>query len=154
MLSGYGAARVRDAAYLNWKYANHPNLDYRSIVATRAGAPAGFLVWRLPVSDSAERRAVIADFLVTRGDADTLRSLVSMAIVESARAGLETLSILSTQPWAIRMLRGHGFFPRGGTNTWAVGGWRDRIPQEWLSTHEPWHICLGDSDGDIWTGSQ
>ncbi|MDH4036279.1 MAG: GNAT family N-acetyltransferase [Candidatus Krumholzibacteria bacterium] len=150
---GYGITRVRDAAYLNWKYSDHPSLDYHNLVAMRADTPTGFLVWRLAPPGAEEKRAVAVDFLTARGDAQTLRRLIARVVVEAHAAGMESVSVLTTQTWAASTLRGLGFMPRAARNTWVVAGWEKVIPYEWLSDTTAWHVCLGDSDGDMWTGS-
>ncbi|HEX5131887.1 MAG TPA: GNAT family N-acetyltransferase, partial [Candidatus Krumholzibacteria bacterium] len=45
--AGYGVTRVRDAAYLNWKYMDHPSLVYRALVARRGAEVVGYMIWRL-----------------------------------------------------------------------------------------------------------
>jgi hypothetical protein len=147
--ASYSITRARDAAYLNWRYADHPHLEYRFATASRNGNVAGFVVWR--PATTGERRAVVPDFLVAKSDAETFERLLAHVIVEAARSGCHSLSILTTQPWATRVLRSFGFFPRGARNTWVIAGWQERIPKEWLTDPEPWHVCLGDSDGDIWS---
>jgi hypothetical protein len=37
----------RDAPYLTWRYRPRPDVQYRALVARRAGAPAGVLIFRL-----------------------------------------------------------------------------------------------------------
>lgn len=149
----YGITRVRDAAYLNWKYGGHPVLDYRIVLATRNGAPRGFLVWRPAPADAGEKRAVITDFLVERGDDATFREMVAKALVDVSAAGIDAVAIISTQRFATTVLQKLGFMPGGSRNAWVVANWRDVFPAEWLTDLERWHVCLGDSDGDMWTGS-
>jgi len=153
LVPGYEITRVRDAAYLNWKYLAHPWLPYRGLLATKGPDPTGYLVWRLAPDHAAEKRAVVTDFLTARSDADTLRRLLARVVVEAAAAGMESVSVLTTQPWAVGLLRSMGFLPREARNTWVVAGWQNVIPGEWLQDTSPWHVCMGDSDGDIWTGS-
>jgi hypothetical protein len=150
---GYGVARVRDATYLNWKYTDHPVLDYRIVMATDNGRPRGFLVWRPAPEGSEETRAVIADFLVARGDERTLKEMVARVIVDASSSGVPAVAIMTTQPWAQAALRAMGFLPGRIRNKWVVGGWRDVMPPDWLKDMDRWHMCIGDSDGDMWTGS-
>jgi GNAT superfamily N-acetyltransferase len=164
MLGTYGIAALRDAEFLNWKYTRHPVLTYRNIVIESKG----YLIWRLPLpaapcdDDSegpsgaghAENRAVIVDYLVEKGDGETLERMVSRAIVDSIDARVESLSFMTTQPWAAALLRRFGFLPRRGAHSWVISNWQGRIPAAWLESLEPWHVCLGDSDGDFWTGGQ
>ncbi len=150
MLGGYGIAAFRDAEFLNWKYTQHPVVSYRKIMMDSKG----YLIWRLPHSGSGENRAVIVDYLVEKGDTKTLERMLARVIVEAVEAGVETLSFMTTQPAAVKLLKGFGFLPRRGGHTWVIANWRGHIPLDWLHTLEPWHVCLGDSDGDFWTGGQ
>ena len=146
---GYAITRTRDAAYLNWRYASHPNLEYRFALATAGGSPEGFMVWR--ASHDGEKRAVVPDFLVARWDVATFERLLSHVIMQTFAAGSTSLSIMTTQPWAARVLRGFGFYPRPTRNTWVVGNWADGVPRRWIGEHSTWHMVLGDSDGDVWS---
>jgi hypothetical protein len=153
MLAGYGAGIIREARYLSWRYARHPVLDYQIRVAERDGKTAGYIVWRPAPAHVEEKRAVITDFLVEKGDAGAFEYLVSCVVLESNDAGAEVLSVLTTQSWAAGALRKFGFLPRGNAHAWVVAGWEDHISPWWVTDAEPWHMCLGDSDGDMWTGS-
>lgn len=153
LLRGYGAGLVREARYLNWRYTRHPVLDYRIRVAERNGRPAGYIVWRLAPGSESEKRAVITDFLVDKGDAGTFEYLVSFVIVDAADGGMEVLSALTTQKWAAAVLGKFGFLPRGSAHAWVIGGWKERISPSWVTDSSAWHMCMGDSDGDMWTGS-
>ena len=145
--------RVRDAEYLNWKYVDHPSLDYRALLASRDGRNTGYIVWRPAPAGAVETRAVIVDFLVENRDASTLQLLAARVMLDAAAQGIDAVAVLTTQAWAAGALRALGFFPSRTRNAWVIAGWRDLLPAEWLRTHEPWHMCLGDSDGDIWTGT-
>lgn len=147
--AGYAITRARDAAYLNWRYADHPNLAYRFALASTCGRPAGFMVWR--PSNEGEKRAVVPDFLVARGDVDTFELLLAHVIFQASIARCTSLSIMTTQRWAARALREFGFHPRSARNTWVVGNWEDRVPRRWVREHSMWHTVLGDSDGDMWS---
>ncbi len=149
----YSMTRVRDAEYLNWKYVDHPTLDYRALAASRDGRPTGYVVWRPAPAGAGEARAVIVDFLVEKGDAPTLQLLAARVMLDAAAQGIDSVAVLTTQAWAAGALRALGFFASRTRNAWVIAGWRDVIPADWLRTHEPWHMCLGDSDGDIWTGT-
>jgi GNAT superfamily N-acetyltransferase len=153
MLAGYGIGLLRDARYLNWRYARHPVLDYRIRLAERDGKAAGYIVWRLAPDQETEKRAVITDFLVANGDSDTFAYLVSFAITGAAEAGMEVLSALTTQKWATGVLKRFGFLPRGNPHAWVIGGWKGHVAPSWITDPAPWHMSMGDSDGDMWTGS-
>jgi GNAT superfamily N-acetyltransferase len=153
LAKGYSVTRVRDAAYLNWKYVDHPWLDYRAFVATEGGRARGYMLWRPAPAGATETRAVIPDFLVGKGDARTLRLLAARVILDAASAGIDSVAVLTTQGWAAEALRGLGFIAGQNRNVWVVAGWCNRMPEEWLRDLDRWHVVLGDSDGDMWTGS-
>jgi GNAT superfamily N-acetyltransferase len=153
LAKSYGITRVRDAAYLNWKYAGHPRLSYRMIVATRNGSPRGFLVWRPAPEGASETRAVIADFLVAKDDTRTLQEMAARVLVDATTAKIDAIAVISTQAFAVAALQKLGFVAGGSRNSWVVAHWREVFPPEWLTDLERWHVCMGDSDGDMWTGS-
>jgi len=154
MVKSYDIAACREAAFLNWKYTKHPVLKYRFTVAERGGDTRGYLVWRMPLEGGKENRAVIVDYLVERGDVETLKAMTAKVIVEAETGGAEALSVMTTHPRAVKLLRTFGFLPRRGSHSWVIANWERYLPREWLVSHEPWHVCLGDSDGDFWTGGQ
>jgi GNAT superfamily N-acetyltransferase len=154
MAKSYDIAACRDAAFLNWKYTRHPVLKYRLVVARHGGSPRGYIVWRMPLEGGRENRAVIVDYLVERGDLEALQSMTAKAVVEARNGGAESLSVMTTQPAAAKLFRSFGFLPRRGSHTWVIANWESRIPREWLGRLDPWHVTLGDSDGDFWTGGQ
>jgi GNAT superfamily N-acetyltransferase len=149
----YGVTRVRDAAYLNWKYGGHPILNYRTVVAARNGAPQGFLVWRPAPEGIEETRAAIVDFLVAKGDARTLQELAAHVLLEASEARIDAVAAIATQQFATAALQKLGFVAGGSRNSWVIANWKDVLPADAVSNLDLWHMCMGDSDGDIWTGS-
>jgi GNAT superfamily N-acetyltransferase len=154
MLRSYDIAACRDAAFLNWKYAHHPVVPYRMLIAERGRRVSGYLVWRLPFGKGPEHRAVIVDYLVERGDAIALRSLISEVILGASRQEVEALSMMTTQRWSLKILKDLGFLASRGEQTWVTANWGRYFSRDWLTDPDRWHVCLGDSDGDFWTGGQ
>jgi len=154
LLGTYGIGRLREAAFLNWKYASHPNLSYRLLLAERFGSVAGYLIWRLAPDGAEEKRAAVTDFLVPRGAVEPLSALLSRVILDAAVTDTEAISVLTTQPWAAELLRKFGFFPKGEKDGWVTANWESILPPDRFLAPDQWHVCMGDSDGDIWTGSQ
>ena len=149
----YDITRVRDAGYINWKYMDHPRLQYRLVVAMQGGKPSGYLIWRAAPKDYAEQRAVIADFLVARDDTRTLEEMVSRVLLDASAEGIDAVAIISTQSFAVAALQKLGFVAGGSRNAWVIANWKDVMPAEWVTDLNRWHMCMGDSDGDQWTGS-
>jgi GNAT superfamily N-acetyltransferase len=154
MLKTYDVTAARNAAFLNWKYAHHPVLSYRLLLAERRGEPCGYAIWRLPFGGNSDRRAVIVDYLVARGDEYCLRFLISKIMCDASKHDVEVLSTVTAQPWAGKILSSFGFLKGHAEYKWVVANWRPYIPPEWLDSQDHWHACLGDSDGDFWTGGQ
>jgi hypothetical protein len=111
------------------------------------------MIWR-PPAPGGESRSVVLDFLVGKDDESALRALVSRVVDESSRAGVEMVSLLSTQPFVMSTMRKMGFLPKRSGGTWVVAGWEDVCDPDRVKDPASWHICMGDSDGDMWTGSQ
>jgi len=149
----YDLTRVRDANYINWKYMEHPRLPYRLIVATRSGTPSGYLVWRAAPAGYSEQRAVIADFLVARDDAGTLEEMVSRVLLDASSQGIDAVAAISTQSFAVAALQKLGFVAGGSRNAWVIANWKGVMAPDWVTDLNRWHMCMGDSDGDQWTGS-
>ncbi|HEX6791660.1 MAG TPA: hypothetical protein VF247_10155, partial [Candidatus Krumholzibacteria bacterium] len=127
-------------------------LDYRIVVATSNGTPRGFLVWRPAPAGAAETRAVIADFLVAKDDARTLQEMVACVLIDADDAGIDAVATITTQPFAVAALKPLGFVAGGSHNAWVIAHWKQTLPANALDPTQ-WHMCMGDSDGDIWTGA-
>jgi len=153
LLESYRVTMLRDAAHLNWKYMQHPVLDYRASIARREGKTVGYVVWRRPWQHDEEKRAVITDVLVANGDAGTFEQLVGHVVQDTMGTDAAVISALSSQPWASKTLRGFGFLPRQESHEWVVGNWKALMPVTCFADARSWHMCMGDSDGDLWTGS-
>ena len=154
LLASHGVTRFRDAEFLNWRYVRHPHLAYRILTAQRDGRLAGYVIWRPALESDEEKRSLVVDFLVANGDTETLRPLFSKVVLDAEAESSEVVTVLSTQSWVNKALRAMGFAPKRTPQTWVVTGWRGRMDESWLQDHDQFHVCLGDSDGDLWTGSQ
>ena len=104
----HGVHTFRSAAYLNWRYRNHPARSYQVITARTASTQlAGYLIFSLD-----QHSASIAD-LCCREDAMLLQGLVQSAVSQARSAGAASLSfpLLESSRW-IPLLRAMGFLPR------------------------------------------
>lgn len=102
-----GALAVRDAAYLNWRYADHPTKRYRLALARRAGGgpePVGLAVHRLGPLVGGEPVGLVCDWLVDPVDEGACRALRRWAVDRTRADGADRL----------------------------VGAWPDTAP-EWLA---------------------
>jgi len=104
----HGIHTFRSAAYLNWRYRNHPARSYRVITARTASSQlAGYVIFSLE-----RQSATIAD-LCCREDASLLQGLVQSAVSLARSAGAASLSfpLLESSRW-IPLLRAMGFLLR------------------------------------------
>jgi GNAT superfamily N-acetyltransferase len=78
-----GAGTRRSAAYLHWRYADHPTFRYRSFEAQRNGRVTGVAVYRVePVKDVPVRVGRIVELFAEESDEDALLG----AVLDDARA--------------------------------------------------------------------
>ena len=90
---------------------------------------------------------------MARNDARTLEEMVSRVLLDASLEGIDAVAVISTQSFALAALQKLGFVAGGSRNSWVIANWKDVMPAEWMTDLERWHMCMGDSDGDQWTGS-
>ena len=145
-------AAVRDSLYLDWRYADCPDVRYECLLATRDGVPAGLAVLA-PEHEVVPGACTLADWLVPGDDADVHRALLAHATQVARARGRQRLMAVANEAsaWS-RRLRAEGFVPepsatfmirRLGCRTFA-GATPPRISADWLREH--WYYTLGDSD--------
>jgi hypothetical protein len=132
--------RIRDAAYLRWRWLENPERAWRVLVARdRTATLRGFVVF------GGSKHPRIVDVLAE--DRATLRALVAGAVDRLARDGapLVTMELNDPRPWVRGTLMRLGMLPRG------IG------PQVTVVPHAPrlgpkpgrldgWFITAGDTD--------
>jgi len=141
-----GARCIKDAAFLNWRYANHPAGDY-SIGVVRDGDELRGLAVFADRYFSDVQQGVIADWIVPDDDDAAGRALMAWAMERSRDAGREQTSIVlaATDPWWSR-LQSHGLKALPTKYILVYGNLsRDpRYDEQWLRTH--WRYALGETD--------
>lgn len=143
--SGLNVASIRDARYLNWRYADCHDVRYAALAVRRwFGADlAGVAIVRLGVRD--EPVACLVDWLVPPGDASTAEALLDRCEQLSRDAGMTQLQAwfpVSSWPHELLMARG---YRREPTLYHLVA--LTKIPDislEWVNRH--WYYTMGDSD--------
>jgi hypothetical protein len=153
LAAGRGISAVRDARYLNWRYADCPTTRYRLLRAESAsGKLRGFLVHGLGWHGFRREIAPIVDFLVAPGDATTWRALLGDAARAADAAGavagaprLDTLLAWAPPPhrhW--RDLTALGFRPEPSRFNLCIRIFTDSFDLEFARAH--WYVVMGDSD--------
>jgi hypothetical protein len=128
---------ARNAAYLNWRYFQHPQTHYEMLTARDQSGLRGYLV----LHTDGDQCAV--DDLVTAENSVAGELLAGTATMARAR-GLQTLSVLWLSTHSRRqLLRDCGFHPRDSQQVVLLkfpllhsGAGSDRL----------WYLALGDWD--------
>ncbi|MEM7305543.1 MAG: GNAT family N-acetyltransferase [Planctomycetota bacterium] len=141
-----GAAIVRDSAYLNLRYRDHPRVDYRLLEARDAasGALRGLAILRDGGWDPGV--GTLSEWLVPGGDEEAELALTAAA-VDDARARRHRALVAwfpAPAPQFQRFQRAYGFFAHPTPYQLVVRNWRNGIDRRWL--HERWYQTMGDVD--------
>jgi hypothetical protein len=136
--------RIRDAAYLRWRWLERPGASSTIVAARRAETLRGFAVLQAHDSDLG-RRGRIADALAT--DAEVLRALLCQAARLLAGQGCDRVvcDYQDPRPWARRAFLRSGFLPlRGDLDVVcrALSEQAGTSPERLQS----WYLTRGDSD--------
>jgi GNAT superfamily N-acetyltransferase len=102
----------RDAAYLQWRYFDHPVRSYEVLACSRGEELCGYCVFRV---DRATRpgRALLVDFRVAPGDTAAASALIQKALsAMSGRGGAVAVSWLPREGPESAALERHGFSSR------------------------------------------
>lgn len=137
-------ATVRDTRYLNWRYADCPDVKYRLLLAGGTmGIPAlGIAVLRIGLEDRPV--ACLVDWLVPSGAKVVAHQLLERCVEEARLAGMKELHtwLPPSSPWH-RYLLDRGFQPVE-TACMTVHQFTPAVPLELLNAH--WYYTMGDSD--------
>lgn len=137
-------ATIRDARYLNWRYADCPDVKYLLLMAggTMGMSPLGMAVLRLGVEG--QPVACLMDWLVPWKNRATADRLLRRGFEEAELAGMKELHTWCppSSPW-YRYLLDKGFQPIE-TACMTVRQFTSTVPPELLNAH--WYYTMGDSD--------
>ncbi len=137
--------RVRDAAYIHWRWSEQPDADWRiRAVRDPRGTLRGFVVIGA-VEESAGRRGVIADLLVR--DYAAMRALITDAWSSLITEGCHSVTCTYHDPrwWTKRAMLRSGFIPspKGGARM-ACGPLSVRAGDA-VGRLESWYLTHGDT---------
>lgn len=148
---GLDIATVRDAAFLNWRYAEHPERPYEILACVSGPEVSGYLVWRM-LDRFGTRIAFAADLAAEAGDAPTALRLLRCAADRARARGATLLSLLSwpgspvhaaSRRFALLPLP-RALFPQ--KNVFSVISHRPEPSTESLADPTRWWLSWGDSD--------
>ncbi|MEQ8768412.1 MAG: GNAT family N-acetyltransferase [Planctomycetota bacterium] len=140
------AAHVRDAAYLNWRFADHPDIDYRLLLAkdAKTGEPRGLAALR--DGGYAPEIVSLIEWLVPFEDHATEDMLLHRAYEMTRDIGKQLL--VGWFPEATkqfeRFQKTHDFYVNFTPYIQVVRPYDPGVSIEWL--RENWYQTMGDMD--------
>jgi len=139
-----GTATVRDARYLNWRYAEHPDVPHVLLEARAGGLLRGLAVLRVGGPDP--RLFSLMDWLVPQDDRETEGALLATACAEARARSLPYLAawVPLAFPLALRWQEEYGFFAKSTPFQECYRAWLPGLGRRWLDEH--WFQTMGDID--------
>jgi GNAT superfamily N-acetyltransferase len=140
--------RVRDAAYVRWRWFDHPGFDWRLLSARdRRGKLTGWVAFGIedgsrPYSPPG---GYIADLLAE--DAVTTRVLLAAAAARLIEEGANNVSFqyVDPRPWAERACKRAGFLRKRRGHRVLARSLSDRVGSE-VDRLDNWFLTKGDTD--------
>ncbi|MEO6349357.1 MAG: GNAT family N-acetyltransferase [Candidatus Limnocylindrales bacterium] len=103
---------VRDADWWKWRFVDHPEVSYRLLLATKAGAGMGAIAYKV-TKDGGAVRGVLAELLCRDGDRAVANTLVRAALEDLWQRGAGTVHALAPAGGPLEAtLRAQGFRSR------------------------------------------
>lgn len=135
---------VRDALYLNWRFARHSGRTSVCAVAYEGTRPAGLAVWRRGSFDGVEG-GLVCEWLVPRDEPRAARALLSWLVSQTRSCGAMQLFALAA-PYSREWIefQTFGFRVRRAQNLWAGRSHSRAHPTRFFARH--FHVALSDTD--------
>ena len=130
---------IRDTAYLNWRYRDHPVFRYEVLEAFKNGELKAILVLRHDECES-----VIVDYVGEHQNSQVMNALLDLAVSKLINSGSRRIRCETSLPVLQKSLRLFGFRPYSGQFRF-----RAYLQSDSLSLEQPdWFVMTGDSDND------
>lgn len=143
----FALAVRRDAAYVNWRFAEPPHARYAIAVLRRQGAAAGYVVYR-HTHEPRGRVTHVVDFLALPGDDRALKTLLRWVDREARVADSDKIRCHATHAGFRRVLRRSGYFGVRSTATLSVKVHDPATARRFYDKTDDWHFTLGDGAVD------
>ncbi|MDB4954917.1 MAG: hypothetical protein JWO36_2486 [Myxococcales bacterium] len=137
--AGYFSTVERDAAYLNWKYQQHPLNRYTSYSLRSNARLRGVLIARHDPEES-----VIVDYCGPADDVRAMCELASAAVEDLSHRATKRIRCETTHPAMIEALKRAGFISSRYTSRFRV-----RSNESAIDPLKDWFLMPGDSDNDM-----
>jgi GNAT superfamily N-acetyltransferase len=105
---GDSAGTRRSAAFLSWRYQQHPTFEYRLFERRDGGSLRGFAVYRIEQVQDVARVGRIVELV---GEADHLQPLLHGLVADARRDGVAMLDLFCSSPRLRPAMTGEGFLP-------------------------------------------
>ena len=138
-------AIIRDAQYLNWRYADCPDVRYTMLAASHrlTGTLAGVAILRMGVRG--EPVAALVDWLVSRLVTGAALALLSRCQAIARQAGMEQLQAwFPPYSFPYRLFQELGFRPCATMYELVALPLVPGLSLDWIK--ERWYYTMGDSD--------
>ncbi|MFH1998978.1 MAG: GNAT family N-acetyltransferase [Planctomycetota bacterium] len=140
---GIGYSLVRNARFYNWRYCDHPRVDYHCLIALRDGEMAGLLVYRLGWIN--DKITPIVDLLSDPDDEPVQAQLTAAAARHAIDSGNPRLEMwLPPNGRWFRTFPSYGFVQENTRFNMINRLFGDWMNEEWLMAN--YFFCMGDSD--------
>jgi GNAT superfamily N-acetyltransferase len=137
----------RDAAYLNWKFANAPHVRYSIAALRRNDQNAGYAVYR-HTQEPRGRVTLLVDFLTDPDDEQGIETLLRWVDREARQADSDKIRTFAMHAVFRRILRKSGYFVVKSTMEFVVKVNGTDVAPDFYDNTDDWHVTLGDSDQD------
>ena len=139
----WNASAIRDAAFLNWRFADNPRHRYRLLAVQSGATLRGYAVQRLG-HELGPRLSLLLDWLVLPGDDPAADSLLQAALAGARAEGAEALaaSFPEWSPWS-PWFQERGFLHHPSEHVQVVLGAVPRFDMLWL--RDNWWTTLCDA---------
>ena len=137
----------RDAAYLNWKYAEAPHVRYCIAALKRESKVEGYAVYR-HLQEPRGRVTSLVDLLVDARDDAGMKTLLRWVDREAREADSDKVRTFALYGGYRRLLKKSGYFQVKSTMEFTVKVNAVDVPPDFYRFTDRWHVTLGDSDQD------
>lgn len=137
---------VKDRAWLTWRYAEHPHVNYQLLEArSPAGELAGYLVLKR-YEKAGVRYGHLIDFGIDPSRGDCFPGLARTALQEFRDQGVQVASCWASDSLPMTaVLERLGFRQSGFTTHMGIRQIEPGKPEEAFMLNR-WHVAMGDSD--------
>jgi hypothetical protein len=143
---GFKIAIVRNKEYLNWRYFQRPNSNFKVLLAEEEGRILGYIVFSYSETLD-ERRGYIIDIVAQPERPEIIQSLVSEAIDRLKKEEVDVILcwMMANNPY-YEVIKKNGFIRRMGNSLLAVAD-TSKVAGTFARDSNNWYITFGDSDG-------